>query len=43
MKKIIAVILAVIMIMSLATVAFAANSFTDISSRKNKEAIETLY
>lgn len=43
MKKIIAVILAVIMIMSLATVAFAANSFTDISNSKNKEAIETLY
>ena len=42
MKKIIAVILAVIMIMSLATVAFAANSFTDISNSKNKEAIETL-
>lgn len=43
MKKIIAVILAVIMVMSLATVAFAANSFTDISNSKNKEAIETLY
>ena len=43
MKKIIAIILAVIMIMSLATVAFAANSFTDISNSKNKEAIETLY
>lgn len=43
MKKIIAIILAAIMIMSLATVAFAANSFTDISNSKNKEAIETLY
>lgn len=43
MKKIIAVILAVIMVMSLATVAFAANSFTDISNSKNNEAIETLY
>lgn len=43
MKKIIAIILAVIMIMSFATVAFAANSFTDISNSKNKEAIETLY
>lgn len=43
MKKIVAIILAVIMIMSFATVAFAANSFTDISNSKNKEAIETLY
>lgn len=43
MKKIVAIILAVIMIMSFATVAFAANGFTDISNSKNKEAIETLY
>lgn len=43
MKKIIAVILAVIMIMSFATVAFAADSFTDISNSKNEEAIKTLY
>ena len=43
MKKIIAIILAVIMIMSFATVAFAADSFTDISNSKNEEAIKTLY
>lgn len=43
MKKFIAIIMAVIMVMSFATVAFAANGFTDISKSRYETAINELY
>lgn len=43
MKKFIAIIMAVIMIMSFATIAFAANGFTDISKSRYETAINELY
>lgn len=43
MKKFIAIIMAVIMIMSFATIAFAANEFTDVSKSRYETAINELY
>lgn len=43
MKKFIAIIMAVIMIMSFATIAFAANGFTDVSKSRYETAINELY
>lgn len=43
MKKFIAIIMAVIMVMSLATIAFAANGFTDVSKSRYENAINELY
>ena len=43
MKKFIAIIMAVIMVMSFATIAFAANGFTDVSKSKYETAINELY
>lgn len=43
MKKFIAIIMAVIMVMSFATVAFAADGFTDVSKSKYETAINELY
>lgn len=43
MKKFIAIIMAVIMVMSFATVAFAANGFTDVSKSRYETAINELY
>lgn len=43
MKKFIAIIIAVIMIMSFATIAFAANGFTDVSKSRYETAINELY
>ena len=43
MKKFIAIIMAVIMVMSFATVAFAANEFTDVSKSRYETAINELY
>lgn len=43
MKKFIAIIMAVIMVMSFATVAFAANGFTDVSNSRYEAAINELY
>ncbi len=43
MKKFIAIIMAVIMVMSFATIAFAANGFTDVSKSRYEDAINELY
>ena len=43
MKKFIAIIMAVIMVMSFATIAFAANGFTDVSKSRYETAINELY
>lgn len=43
MKKFIAIFMAVIMVMSFATVAFAANGFTDVSKSRYETAINELY
>lgn len=43
MKKFIAIIMAVIMVMSFATIAFAANGFTDVSKSRYETAIDELY
>lgn len=43
MKKFIAIIMAVIMVMSFVTIAFAANGFTDVSKSKYETAINELY
>lgn len=43
MKKFIAIIMAVIMVMSFATIAFAANGFTDVSKSRYENAINELY
>lgn len=43
MKKFIAIIMAVIMVMSFATIAFAANGFTDVSKSRYEAAINELY
>ncbi|MDD7151432.1 MAG: S-layer homology domain-containing protein, partial [Clostridium sp.] len=43
MKKFIAIIMAVIMVMSFATIAFAANGFTDVSKSRYEAAIDELY
>lgn len=43
MKKFIAIIMAVIMVMSFATIAFAANGFTDVSKSRYEVAINELY
>lgn len=43
MKKFIAIFMAVIMVMSFATVAFAANGFTDVSKSRYEMAINELY
>ena len=43
MKKFIAIIMAVIMVMSFATIAFAANGFTDVSKSRYEMAINELY
>lgn len=43
MKKFIAIIMAVIMVMSFTTIAFAASEFTDISKSKYETAINELY
>ena len=43
MKKFIAIIMAVIMVMSFATIAFAANEFTDVSNSRYEDAINGLY
>lgn len=43
MKKFIAIIMAVIMIMSFATIAFAVNGFTDVSKSRYETAINELY
>ena len=43
MKKFIAIIMAVIMVMSFATIAFAANEFTDVSKSRYETAIDELY
>lgn len=43
MKKFIAIIMAVIMVMSFATIAFAANGFTDVSRSRYEDAINELY
>lgn len=43
MKKFIAIIMAVIMVMSFTTIAFAANSFTDVSKSRHEAAINELY
>lgn len=43
MKKFIAIIMAVIMIMSFATIAFATNGFTDVSKSRYETAINELY
>ena len=43
MKKFIAIFMAVIMIMSFATIAFAANGFTDVSKSRYETAINELY
>ena len=43
MKKFIAIIMAVIMIMSFATITFAANGFTDVSKSRYETAINELY
>ena len=39
MKKFIAIIMAVIMVMSFATIAFATNGFTDVSKSRYETAI----
>lgn len=43
MKKFIAIIMAVIIVMSFATIAFAANGFTDVSKSRYEAAINELY
>lgn len=43
MKKFIAIIMAVIMVMSFATIAFAANGFTDVPKSRYEDAINELY
>ena len=43
MKKFIAIVMAVIMVMSFATIAFAANGFTDVSKSRYETAINELY
>ena len=43
MKKFIAIIMAVIMVMSFATIAFAADGFTDVSKSRYETAINELY
>lgn len=43
MKKFIAIIMAVIMVMSFATIAFAANGFTDVPKSRYEAAINELY
>lgn len=43
MKKFIAIIMAVVMVMSFATIAFAANGFTDVSKSRYETAINELY
>lgn len=43
MKKFIAIIMAVIMVMSFTTIAFAANGFTDVSKSRYETAINELY
>ena len=43
MKKFIAIFMAVIMVMSFATIAFAANGFTDVSKSRYETAINELY
>ena len=43
MKKFIAIIMAVIMVMSFTTIAFATSGFTDISKSKYETAINELY
>lgn len=43
MKKFIAIIMAVIMVISFATIAFAANGFTDVSKSRYETAINELY
>ena len=43
MKKFIAIIMAVIMVMSFATIAFAANGFIDVSKSRYETAINELY
>lgn len=43
MKKFIAIIMAVIMVMSFVTIAFAANGFTDVSNSRYEDAINELY
>lgn len=43
MKKFIAIIMAVIMVMSFATITFAANGFTDVSKSRYEDAINELY
>ena len=43
MKKFIAIIMAVIMVMSFATIAFAANRFTDVSKSRYETAVNELY
>lgn len=43
MKKFIAIVMAVIMVMSFATIAFATNGFTDVSKSRYETAINELY